>query len=253
MENKILIRSLLSVCVLLCSVNSHSAELKRVYGKISAGYGDWNKGFVKVGRGEVWKTVADFGAVFDKGEFASFYEMNVLNHPVEGRNHVTQFLGHYRPIDGSDFTLMMKLYMSMENKFGDELNMMYGLGYLGLTGPSGFIKPYVAVHNLSNDYNSKKYGQATGWNGYVVGWVAAHNFQVFGEKFVISNWNEFEIDRNDAYAEQQGGDFGINGAVTLAWKFMPRWTASVSYRYFRNKLGWDDYGDRMNYLIGYEF
>ncbi len=52
--------------------------------------------------------------------------MNVLNHPVEGRNHVTQFLGHYRVVEGSNFTAMMKLYMSMENKFGDELNMMYG-------------------------------------------------------------------------------------------------------------------------------
>ncbi|MDI5619240.1 hypothetical protein MJI08_24680, partial [Salmonella enterica subsp. enterica serovar Anatum] len=30
-------------------------------------------------------------------------------------------------------------------------------------------------------------------------------------------------------------------------------TASVSYRYFNNKLGYDGYGDRMNYLIGFEF
>ncbi|MCR2698054.1 hypothetical protein NSP71_26930, partial [Salmonella enterica] len=25
------------------------------------------------------------------------------------------------------------------------------------------------------------------------------------------------------------------------------------YRYFNNKLGYDGYGDRMNYLIGFEF
>lgn len=153
--NKKYINSLLGACLILACFNGHSAELKRVYGKISLGYGDWNKGFVNVDRGEVWKAVADFGAVFDRGEFASFYEMNVLNHPVEGRNHVTQFLGHYRPIEGSDFTLMTKLYMSMENTFGDELNMMYGVGYLGLVEKSWFIKPYVAIHNLSNDYTSK--------------------------------------------------------------------------------------------------
>lgn len=155
MKNKKYINSLLAACVLFSCFNGQAAELKRVYGKLSFGYGDWNKGFVNVDRGEVWKAVADFGAVFDRGEFASFYEMNVLNHPVEGRNHVTQFLGHYRVVEGSNFTAMMKLYMSMENKFGDELNMMYGVGYLGLTSPSGFIKPYFAVHNLSNDYTSK--------------------------------------------------------------------------------------------------
>ncbi len=127
-----IIQIILSLCIMLTCITGQAAELKRVYGKISAGYGDWNKGFVNVDRGEVWKLVADFGAIFDKGEFSSFYEMNVLNHPVEGRNHVTQFLGHYRPIDGSDFTLMTKLYISMENKFGDELNMMYGLGLSGL-------------------------------------------------------------------------------------------------------------------------
>ncbi|WP_458047406.1 outer membrane protein OmpK [Phytobacter sp. AG2a] len=236
----------------MASFNTQATELKRVYGSVSAGYGDWNKGFVNVGRGEVWKAVADFGAVFDKGEFSSFYEMNVLNHPVDGRNHTTQFLGHYRLFE-SDVTLMGKLYMSMENKFGDELNMLYGLGYLGLTGKSGFIKPYIAVHNLSNDYNSKKYGMANGWNGYVLGWVAAYHFNLFGEKFTISDWNEIEFDRNDAYAEQQGGHTGLSGAVTLTWRFMPQWKASVSYRYFNNKLGYKEYGDRINYLIGFEF
>ncbi|HAZ2765435.1 hypothetical protein LEA39_22870, partial [Salmonella enterica] len=100
MKNKKYINSLLAACVLFSCFNGQAAELKRVYGKLSFGYGDWNKGFVNVDRGEVWKAVADFGAVFDRGEFASFYEMNVLNHPVEGRNHVTQFLGHYRVVEG---------------------------------------------------------------------------------------------------------------------------------------------------------
>lgn len=253
MNKNVVISNLLGTCIALTCFNGETTELKRVYGKISARYGDWNKGFVNVDRGEVWSIVGDFGAEFDRGEFASFYESNVLNHAVEGRNHVTQFLGHYRPIEGSDFTVMTKLYMSMENKFGDELNMMYGVGYLGLKEKSWFIKPYIAIHNLSSDYNSKKYGQASGFNGYVLGWVAAYNFELFKEKFAISDWNEIEFDRNDAYAQQQGGKTGLNGAVTLTWKFIPRWTASVSYRYFDNKLGWDRYGDRINYIVGYEF
>lgn len=150
MKNKKYINSLLAACVLFSCFNGQAAELKRVYGKLSFGYGDWNKGFVNVDRGEVWKAVADFGAVFDRGEFASFYEMNVLNHPVEGRNHVTQFLGHYRVVEGSNFTAMMKLYMSMENKFGDELNMMYGVGYLGLLSPISLFITYRTIIPLKS-------------------------------------------------------------------------------------------------------
>jgi hypothetical protein len=69
----------------------------------------------------------------------------------------------------------------------------------------------------------------------------------------LSNWNEIELDRNDAYAEQQHGHTGINGGLTLAWKFYPRWKASVTWRYFDNKLGYDGFGDQMIYMLGYEF
>lgn len=72
MANKLYIKSILGACLLATCCGSQATELKRVYGKISLGYGDWNKGFVNVDRGEVWKAVADFGAVFDRGEFASF-------------------------------------------------------------------------------------------------------------------------------------------------------------------------------------
>lgn len=91
--------------------------------------------------------------------------------------------------------------MLMENKFGDELNMMYGVGYLGLISLLGFIKFYFVVYNLLNDYIFKKYGQVIGFNGYVFGWVVVYNFDMFNEKFVILNWNEVEMDCNDVYVE----------------------------------------------------
>ncbi|VEB50733.1 Nucleoside-specific channel-forming protein Tsx [Salmonella enterica subsp. enterica] len=75
----------------------------------------------------------------------------------------------------------------------------------------------------------------------------------FGEDFVLSDWNEIELDRNDAYTEQQFGRNGLNGGLTLAWKFYPRWKATVTYRYFANKLGYDGYGDQMIYMVGYSF
>lgn len=236
----------------LFSCAAQSTELKYTYGSINAGYANWNNGFVNTHRGEVWKATADFGAVFDKGEFYSFYESNVLNHPVEGRNHVMSAQTHIRLL-GSDFSVMGKLYGQFENTWGDELNMMYGFGYLGWSGPSGFFKPYIALHNLSNDYTSSKHGQANGLNGYVVGWTSAWMFDLWGQNMVLSNWNEFELDRNDAYTEQQHGRNGINGGLTLAWKFYPHLKASVTYRYFDNKLGYDNYGDQLIYMLGYEF
>lgn len=43
MKNKKYINSLLAACVLFSCFNGQAAELKRVYGKLSFGYGDWNK------------------------------------------------------------------------------------------------------------------------------------------------------------------------------------------------------------------
>ena len=43
-------------------------------------------------------------------------------------------------------------------------------------------------------------------------------YSLFDEKFVLSNWNEIELDRNDAYTEQQFGRNGLNGGLTIAWK-----------------------------------
>ncbi|AUO65896.1 hypothetical protein WM46_14630 [Citrobacter freundii complex sp. CFNIH2] len=248
----VLLASLVLAAPSLFSHSAQALEYKNAFGSINAGYADWNSGFVNVHRGEVWKATADFGINFKEAEFYSFYESNVLNHSVAGRNHTVSAMTHVRLFD-SNYTFFGKLYGQWENTWGDDLDMFYGLGYLGCTGNWGFFKPYIGLHNQSGDYVSQKYGQTSGWNGYVLGWTAAYNFTFLDEKFVLSNWNEIEFDRNNAYAEQQYGDYGINGGLTLAWKFYPRWKATVTWRYFENKLGYDGFGDQMIYMVGYEF
>lgn len=250
--NKLLLVGLVLATPTLFSQPALALEYKNSFGSINAGYADWNSGFVNVHRGEVWKATANFGINFREAEFYSFFESNVLNHSVAGRNHTVSAMTHVRLFD-SDYTLFGKLYGQWENTWGDDLDMFYGLGYLGWSGKWGFFKPYIGLHNQSGDYVSQKYGQTSGWNGYVLGWTAAYNFTLFDEKFVLSDWNEIEFDRNDAYAEQQHGDYGINGGLTLAWKFYPRWKATVTWRYFKNKLGYDGFGDQMIYMVGYEF
>ncbi|EAV4821015.1 hypothetical protein E4X60_19175 [Salmonella enterica] len=246
---------LFSLLLTISTVFSHSVhalEYKNSFGSINAGYADWNSGFVNVHRGEVWKVTADFGVNFKEAEFYSFIESNVLNHAVAGRNHTVSAMTHVRLFD-SDYTFFGKIYGQWDNSWGDDLDMFYGAGYLGWSGSWGFFKPYIGLHNQSGDYVSQKYGQTSGWNGYVIGWTAAYNFNLFGEDFVLSDWNEIELDRNDAYTEQQFGRNGLNGGLTLAWKFYPRWKATVTYRYFANKLGYDGYGDQMIYMVGYSF
>lgn len=234
--------------------NALNLELKNAFGSLNAGYADWNSGFENTHRGEVWKLTADFGAIFDKGEFYSFYENNVLNHDISGQNYVLSAQTHIR-LFSSDVSLMGKLYGQFDNTWGDDLDMMYGLGYLGLSGKWGFFKPYLAFHNQSSDYHSQRLGgrSASGRNGYVAGWTAAYFFSLWEESFVLSDWHEFEFDRNDAYAEQQHGANGINGGLTLTWQFYPHLKASVTWRYFQNKLGYDGFGDQMIYTLGYEF
>ncbi|MBC6532875.1 outer membrane protein OmpK [Citrobacter amalonaticus] len=248
----VLLTSLVLAAPSLFSHSAQALEYKNAFGSINAGYADWNSGFVNVHRGEVWKATADFGINFKEAEFYSFYESNVLNHSVAGRNHTVSAMTHVRLFD-SNYTFFGKLYGQWENTGGDDLDMFYGLGYLGWTGNWGFFKPYIGLHNQSGDYVSQKYGQTSGWNGYVLGWTAAYNFTLLEEKFVLSNWNEIEFDRNNAYAEQQYGNYGINGGLTLAWKFYPCWKATVTWRYFENKLGYDGFGDQMIYMVGYEF
>ena len=201
----VLLTSLVLAAPSLFSHCAQALEYKNAFGSINAGYADWNSGFVNVHRGEVWKATADFGINFKEAEFYSFYESNVLNHSVAGRNHTVSAMTHVRLFD-SNYTFFGKLYGQWENTWGDDLDMFYGLGYLGWTGNWGFFKPYIGLHNQSGDYVSQKYGQTSGWNGYVLGWTAAYNFTLLEEKFVLSNWNEIEFDRNNAYAEQQYGD-----------------------------------------------
>ncbi len=76
----------------------------------------------------------------------------------------------------------------------------------------------------------------TGDNGYVLGWVAGYSFSLGSEKFSVTNWNEYEFDRDASYAAGNGGKDGINGAVALWWNATPHLTAGVQYRYADNKL-----------------
>ena len=86
-----------------------------------------------------------------------------------------------------------------------------------------------------------------------MGWVAGYSFMLGREKFTVTNWNEYEFDRNEKYAAGNGGADGINGAVAFWWNASPNLTAGIQYRYADNKLGEAFLQDGFIYSLKYMF
>ncbi len=119
--------------------------------------------------------------------------------------------------------------------FHDDM-FLYGIGY-NFTGSGWWFKPFFAKRYTDQTYY-------TGDNGYVAGWVAGYSFMLGSEKFTLTNWNEYEFDRDATYAAGNGGKEGLNGAVTLWWNATSHITTGIQYRYADDKLGEDFTGMR---------
>ena len=78
-------------------------------------------------------------------------------------------------------------------------------------------------------------------------------FEAFGKPFLLSNWTEIEMFRNNEYAHNNYGSTGVNGGLNLGMDITKNINATVMYRYYYNKLGADGYGDIMIYRLAYKF
>jgi hypothetical protein len=122
----------------------------------------------------------------------------------------------------------------------------YMINTLHFTGSGWWFKPFFAKRYTDQTYY-------TGDNGYVAGWVAGYNFMLGSEKFTLTNWNEYEFDRDATYAAGNGGKEGLNGAVALWWNATSHITTGIQYRYADDKLGEDFYQDAIIYSIKFNF
>ena len=220
------------------------------YGSIKIGFASWDAGVEDVGRGTLWKLMADYGAIHKGFEYYAFSEYNRFDHEVDGHNQVFAANTHIRLSEGSNWTAFGKFYAQFDNSYADDVSTVLGFGNIGIAGKQGFFKPFAGVHILSGDYKTAAGESVNGINGAMLGWTAAYHLS---PHFTLGNWNEFEIARNDAYAEQQGGDFAINGGLTLSYKPVQKVSLDLTYRYFYNKLGWEGYGDQLIVMAGYKF
>ncbi|CDH32901.1 outer membrane protein OmpK [Xenorhabdus bovienii] len=251
------ILTLTAVATALVSA-SVSAEYQWGFANVSMNYLDWTKHTTqKTGQTSHKDDFAylelEGGAGFSWGELYGFLDLeNPFNsktaQPGDNQRYTFKTTGRFY-LGDTGFNLYGHVYgtYSLPGKANGgnfhEVNTLYGLGY-NTTLAGVWFKPFVALHYVDQTFYS-------GNNGYVVGWVAGYDFQLWQEKFSITNWNEIELNRNQRYGN--GGREGINGAVGLWWTPHPSFTTGIQYRYADNKLGEDFLQDGIVYSVKYNF
>ncbi|SFU36291.1 outer membrane protein OmpK [Xenorhabdus koppenhoeferi] len=251
------ILTLTTVAAALVSASA-SAEYQRGFANASMNYLDWNKHTTqKTGqishKDDFAYLELEGGADFSWGELYGFADLeNPFNSKIAqpGDNQRYTFKTTSRFYLGdTGFNLYGHVYgtYSLPGKANGgnfhEVNTLYGLGY-NTTLAGLWLKPFVALHYVDQTFYS-------GNNGYVVGWVAGYDFNLWEQKFSITNWNEIELNRNKRYGN--GGREGVNGAIALWWTPHSSFTTGIQYRYADNKLGEDFWQDGIVYSVKYNF
>lgn len=242
--------------VLAIPAVSH-AEFKGGFADIGIHYLDWTsrtteKSSTKSHKDDFGYLELEGGANFSWGEMYGFFDWeNFYNdrHDKPGSEQRYTFKNTNRIYLGdTGFNLYLHAYGTYGSanrvNFHDDM-FLYGIGY-NFTGSGWWFKPFFAKRYTDQTYY-------TGDNGYVAGWVAGYSFMLGSEKFTLTNWNEYEFDRDATYAAGNGGKEGLNGAIALWWNATSHITTGIQYRYADDKLGEDFYQDAIIYSIKFNF
>ncbi|PHM40039.1 ion channel protein Tsx [Xenorhabdus mauleonii] len=253
-------RHILTLTAIAAALVSASANAEYQWGfaNVSMNYLDWTKHTTqKTGHTSHKDDFAylelEGGAGFSWGELYGFADLeNAFNsktaQPGDNQRYTFKTTGRFY-LGDTGFNLYGHVYgtYSLPGKANGgnfhEVNTLYGLGY-NTTLAGVWFKPFVALHYVDQTFYS-------GNNGYVIGWVAGYDFNLWEQKFSVTNWNEIELNRNKRYGN--GGRDGVNGALGLWWTPHPSFTAGIQYRYADNKLGEDFLQDGIVYSVKYNF
>ncbi|MBV7406920.1 outer membrane protein OmpK [Enterobacter sp. ENT03] len=227
------------------------AEQKYGWGNIHFDYQSWDSG-VKDLEYEQALVGIEGGAGFDWGEMYGFYDYeNILRNEKEHGQTMNGETHYYLWDTGA--SLFGKVYNSQSPNF-KETNQFIGIGYTALKGDGWWFKPWIARQYINAHSNFGPAYDINGYNGFSIGWNAGYAFTFLSQNFLLSNWNEIELERNEDYAaNNSGGEEGLNGGLNLTWKITDHISTTVMYRYFYNKLGADGYGDILIYRLAYDF
>lgn len=226
------------------------AEQKYGWSNVHLDYQNWNNGF-KGSDYEQTVLGVEGGIGFNWGEMYGFYDYENLydksgeqGQTANGETHI--YLGD------SGFSLFGKVYNSQSPNF-KETNQFLGFGYTALKGDGWWFKPWIARQYITAHNNFGPAYDVNGLNGFSIGWNAGYAFKLWNQDFLVTNWNEIELDRNDDYASNNFGHEGLNGGLNLTLKITQHVSTTVMYRYLYNKLGHDGYGDILIYRVAYDF
>jgi len=228
---------------------------------VNINYLDWTGGTVE----RVSHTKDDFlylefegGMGWDWGDLYFFTDLenpgkgfDTAEEPDDSRWVIKPILDINVPAEEGDWWKGFQVHIQDYYLYGDGFwvnNLVLGLAYK-FTTENFFIRPFAGFHYVDDKYNPAE------WNGYMGGWVFNYDFTIGEEKFSLSNWHEFEWDRDDAYGKNgaDGKSWGVNGALAGWWHITDHVTSGLQYRYAYHKLGSKAYQTGLIYTLKYNF
>lgn len=253
-----------TICLLL-SLQSHAEDQQGMltpnyhFLTTSVNYLDWTEGTID----RIDNTKSDFtyielegGAGFNWGDAYFFID---IENPTKGYHDdapdntriVAKPIFDITLFD-SPWAVHIQSYYLKEETFWVN-NLVVGLSYK-YTADNGFwVRPFFGAHQQDSTYYS-------GMNGYMTGWVFGYDFTLGGYDFGVSQWNEYEFDRDkdhyklgDGTRIGDGKSEGLNGALAFWWKINKDVTAGYQYRYANHKLGHIAYQTANIFTLKYNF
>ncbi|SFZ98279.1 Putative exported protein precursor [hydrothermal vent metagenome] len=227
------------------------------YGNVSVNYLDWSSKTTKAKPNMSDFVYLEFegGAGWDWGEFYFFTDIENPGHswdtttPGDNSRFVIKPILDVKIADSNWYIHIQDYYLNSDGFMVN--NLVTGLAYKYSTD-NFWIRPFIGPHfQQSRGFNSYD-----GFNGYMAGWTFVYNFKLGEQKFMLSNWQEFEFSRpEDFYAlpYSDGRSHGINGAVAVWWTPIDAITTGVQYRYANYKLGMQGYSNAVIYSLKYNF
>lgn len=198
--------------LLSCVAFSSLAEQQYGWGNIHFDYQSWDAG-VKDLEYEQALIGIEGGIGFDWGEMYGFYDFeNILDD--EGNQGQTANGEIHTYLWKTGASLFTKVYNSQSPNF-KETNQFIGLGYTDLKGDGWWFKPWIARQYITAHSNFGPAYDINGLNGFTIGWNAGYAFNLLNQDFLLSNWNEIELDRNDDYTANNHGSNGLNGGLNI--------------------------------------
>ncbi len=228
-----------------------------IFSNVSFNYLDWTSGTEKrSGKADFIYLEFEGGAGWDWGDFYFFTD---LENPEESWTNTSpdnmRFV--FKPklnikLADSNWLLHIQNYYLKEDDFYVN-NFVPGIAYNFITDSGLWFQPFFGGHYQNSTFYS-------GWNGYMTGWLFNYDFLVKKQKFAVSQWHEYEFDRDKEHYQLDdgtrigdGSSSGTNGAIALWWHINKKITTGIQYRYADKKLGSYRYQAGPIYTLKYNF